>query len=230
VIKTAGSTKGPKLVNVDGDTAIFGGEQLAEWMLGSECEQRFSTWEKYVAEQALQADDSFPALTAAKQVPGRVVGNWNVVDLSVLDVGTLVRFAASVVWRASKSTVHFPGISLGPYEAAFGAYLLDENPGTPLPDCARLLVQFIDVQTSPRVDRVVVAPSCSREGSYRVHHFAMFGMWFQMMVGGAIYPAFDEICLSRTGLGVITDGSKLLAVVSDHVRRTTAKGILAAGV
>jgi hypothetical protein len=227
VIKTAGPGNGPKLVNLDVDTAIFGGEQLAEWMLDTECEQRFGTWENYISKQALQTDDSFPALTAAKQIPGLVVGNWRVVDLSGLDVGKLVRFAASVVWRASKSTVHFPSITLGPYESAFAAYLLDDDPLTPLPECARLLVQLIDDQTTPRVDRGVSAPWRSKEGSYHVHHFAMFGMWFQMMVGGAIHPAFDQFCLSRTGRGIVTDGSRLLGLVSGLIGRVTPKGALA---
>jgi len=52
-------------------------------------------------------------------------------------------------------------------------------------------------------------------------------MWFQMMVGGTIHPAFDQLCLSRTGRGIITDGSRLLGLVSRLVGRVTAKGALA---
>jgi hypothetical protein len=95
VIKAAGTGSGPKLINLAGDTAIFGGEQLAEWMLDTRCERRFGKWESYVSQQALQEYDSFPALTAAKQLPGLVVGTWRVVDLSGLDIGNLSPLPAS---------------------------------------------------------------------------------------------------------------------------------------
>ncbi len=213
-----------KLVNVRDEIAIFGGEQYADYLLCDACEQRFGNWETYVANIALQTDGRFPALANAMPIAGLAYENWRAVDLAGLQPATLARFAASVIWRASVSAV-FPGVSLGTYASAFASYLLDD--GVPVPSCARIVLQIIDPAPGPRVDRVVVAPSSSREGGYHMHHFAMFGMWFQVAVGGALPTGFDPFCIARTSHGLITDGARLRHLVAKRATSVTPKAGLA---
>lgn len=221
VVQTGGD---PNPVTVDGDVAVFGGEQAAEYMLCGQCEQRLGRWETYVSGVALQSDDAFPALAAAKSRPTITVGDWQVADLSSLDTEAISRFAASVVWRASASQL-FSGVSLGAHADSFAAYVLTD--GAMLPSSARLLINLLDPPAAPRIDRVVVAPASSREGGYHVHHFAMFGMWFRLMVGNAIPRSFDEICLARSRRGVITSGAELTRLVATRAHAVTPKGKLA---
>src|SRR5207249_1350880 len=117
-----GGTRDAKVINVRDGIAMFGGEQYAEYMLCSSCEQRFSDWEKYVANISQQLDGTFPALASAASV--RTVEDWRYVDLSSLDTSALVRFGVSVIWRAHTSMRNFREIQLGPYAPVIAAYLL----------------------------------------------------------------------------------------------------------
>jgi hypothetical protein len=223
VIQTAA---GGKLVNVQGDTAIFGGDQYAEYMLGTGCEQRIGRWETYVSGIALQTDDTFPALTAAKPIPGASNGEWTVADASALDVGTIARFASSVVWRASVSKT-FGTVSLGEtYEEVFRKYLHDDN--VPFPDSARLLVELYDPAKGPRIDRVVVAPESMKDPhGYHVHQFCIFGMWYRLLVGRLTPSNIDTFCVVKTGRVLLSDGSRLLQSVAKSALAKTPKGSLA---
>ena len=221
VLQSGGSN--PRIVNVQEDTAIFGGDQYAEYMLCDRCEQRIGRWENYVAGIALQVDDTFPALDQSVFV--RDVYDWRVVDLSALDTVAIVRFAVSVVWRASESAT-FSSVHLRSYSKAFRVFLFDD--AHPLPASSRLIVKLIDTKKGgPRVDRAVVPPASTREGMYHVHHFAMFGFWFHLMVGNELPPSFDAGCLYLTKYAMVTDGAKLAQTIHKKAVSVVPKGALA---
>lgn len=215
----------PQPVNVTGNDAVFGGEQWAEPMLCTNCEQRLGVWDNYASQIALHVDDTFPARAQAQRKPELDVEDWLGVDLSALNVASLTRFATSVIWRAHTSSEFFPEVRLGPHAATLAAYLLDPNAA--LPDCARLIVHIIEHQRGPRVDRVVVGPAASREDGYHVHHFATFGMWFRLMVGSQIPRVFDHACVARTNHAWISDGRRLMESIYEKARTVATRGALA---
>jgi|GEM_PF-6433006 len=173
-------------------------------MLCRDCETRIGDCENYVSGIVLQEDGRFPALDAVKPVStpagfewqlgdtsaatttgaddtARNAGfEWQLGDASALDVQSIARFAASVIWRASRSETYC-GVTLGDkYNAEFANFLLGK---AAFPASSRLLVELVNPEKPPRVDRIVVAPESTRDGGFHVHQFCMVGMWFRLIVG-----------------------------------------------
>jgi hypothetical protein len=220
--RPAGSPASP--VRVEGEIAIADPKQDAEYMLCRDCEEVIGRAETYVAAIALQDDGTFPALANVVPIPGASDGEWQVADASALDTDALAAFAASVVWRASASTL-YGKVTLGEkHGRAFASYIRGK---APFPSGARLLVEFLDPKNLPRIDRMVVAPESAREDGYHVHQFCMFGMWFRLAVGGVPPKSLDPFSLVRTKRVVLSDGRRLLRAVATRAHAVTPKGSLA---
>lgn len=212
----------PNVVMMADGEARTGQPQLTDYLLCSPCEQRVGRWEAYVAGVALQTSDRFPALDAATVEVD--IPNMKVLNLSALDVAQLVRFAASVFWRASIS-FRLPRVSLGAYEEPFREFLL----GTALdfPQAARLTVHLVRPTDGTRLDRVVALPYSGREDGYRVHRFAVFGFLFGMFVGGKLPELIDELCVVRTNRAVVNGDAMLRPGITEAFQRVRAVGALA---
>lgn len=221
--RPAGAPASP--VRVEGDVALASPNQDAEYMLCRQCEHIISKSESYVASVALQEDGTFPALSLVKVVPSAPDPEWQIGDASALDVDAITRFAASVVWRASAS-VMYSTLSLGDkYGAEFADYLL--TPGSPFPGHARLIVEFMNPQNLPRVDRMVVAPESTRDGGFHVYQFCMFGIWFRLLVGGLLPSTVSAVSFVDTKQVLLSDGRRLLASAAKRAQGVTPKGWLA---
>ncbi len=213
----------PSPVRVANGSAAASPHQEAEYMLCRTCEELLSDWEKYVASIALQEDDSFPALakTSILQMPPGF--EWKVGDAARLETEKIARFATSVIWRASVSTI-FQEVTLGnKYNRAFATYLLGDSQ---FPAQACLLVEFMNPQDIPRVDRNVVHPESQKNGSYHCHQFCAFGIWFRLFVGGQLPASISEFSFVEKKRVLLSDGTRLLRSVAQAVKRATPKGRL----
>lgn len=223
VIQTGSGDPNPIMIH--DDVARRGGRQLAEPMLCGSCEQRISTWENYLAQIAVQSDDTFPALAQAQRVLSMGTAEIAVFDVSSLDVAIIERFAVSVIWRASASETLFENVYLGDrYHAELGAFLLDDS--ATLPSYARLMVELLDAQRStPRLDRVVLPPHSGNRQGYFVHRFSLFGIVFNLIVGRLRPALFDLFSLVTTKRVLVSDGTQQIgAAISEQMLRVMANG------
>jgi hypothetical protein len=220
-----GSSDGT-MVKLDGDEARLDTEQYAEPLLCWPCEQHVARWDRYAAETSLQRNGKFPAFEAARPVEDVSGPELEVVDLRALETRSLIRFAVSVIWRASVGRL-FPKTSLGPYEEDVRRYL--QNDHVDLPDTARLLIVMIRPREDLPVDEVLLMPTAQRRDGYYTHRFAIFGFSFNLMVGGLLPSFFDDACAARTGRAVVDDGSIIVRDLAPTMRRVKANGGLIRG-
>ncbi len=211
-------------VQVADDVAITSGEQDAEYMLCRPCEERFGPAEQYVASIAVNENGTFPAVAKTTVVPTAPDPEWKIGDASALDCDAIAYFVVSVIWRASVSA-RFPKISLGPkYSAEFAEYLLGRSS---FPSSARLMVEFMQPGSLPRVDRMIVAPEGQSDVGFHVYQFCMFGMWFRLMVGSVLPDSIKPVSFLDTKHVLLSDGLRLLNEVSSKAKAATPKGKLA---
>jgi hypothetical protein len=208
-------------VQVHDDTALITGEQLSEYLLCQNAEGRFSTWEKTVARIALQSDETFPAKDAVVQLPDTEAEGESVADGSALPLD-IIPFALSVIWRASVSTL-FPKVSLGNrYNEEFRRFLVGD---TAVPSNVRLFVSIVNVNATPRIDRVVIPPDTLRVNGFHTHQFGHFGFYFHVIVGGQP-PILDRFCFIRTQRVILSDGTRMLKSAARTLIKATPKGKL----
>ena len=109
-LRLYGGMAGPNLVQMKHGRAMLLPTQLKEYLLCEDpCEKRTKRLADYACKISVQGDDRFPALETIRFLCGRP--DAAVCDTSTLDVSTFVRFAVSVIWRASVST-KVPGVKL----------------------------------------------------------------------------------------------------------------------
>ncbi len=199
---------GSNPVHVGDGRSMLRPTQLKEYLLCKRCEARIKPWEDCVAAISLQEDDRFPALEAATPFVGNVGDPLILADASTLDIEKLVRFAVSVIWRASVSS-KVPEVKLGRHEEGVAAYLRDDS--APFPEHARLRLELIRPMSEARFDRSVWGPYTHRDDLHlvRVHSFYWFGMWFHLHVGCEGASRVDLMCLANQGKLAITDGALL---------------------
>jgi hypothetical protein len=185
----------------------------------------FHHWEDYVSKVSHDEGDEFPALAVArKHIVDGTVRRSLVADVSDLDVNAIVRFGASVLWRAGVCSEHFPDIALGPYIDDFARFLCGE---APFPRRTRLLLTLFHRPAVPELSKLMTPPG---RGSFRGHPlyaFIFFGMSFEFLVGGTDQRAFDYACLARTGRAVITGGERHFHHLVRQADRVRAVGALA---
>lgn len=226
ITRTSGD---PNPVMIQGDVARQGGKQLAEYMLCRTCETMISRWENYAASIALQPNGTFPARMAARQVDGWNDDEMAVADASALDVAQLVRFGASVVWRASASRT-MEKVDLGPtHSERIAAFLLGSETA-PLPDTAFLLVELISPDDDLPIDEVIIPPyGGMNDEIFLQYRFALFGMVFYLIAGNLVPRGFDAACLARTGRVILSDGRRLLPDIAEMFGKALANGGLRRG-
>ncbi len=211
-------------VKVQNSSAVASPKQEAEYLLCRSCEEMFGIYEKYLSSISLQVDNNFPAMAQTRviQIDSRL--GLKVGDASNLDVEKIVRFAASVIWRASISTI-FPGTTLGAkYNQEFANYLLKK---TQFPIQACLLVDLINPKNIPQVDWVVVYPGSKKNGPYHCHQFHVFGIWFRLFVAGQFPASLTKFSFLEKKRVLISDGVRLLNFVEPVVKQASLKGRLA---
>jgi hypothetical protein len=132
-----------------------------EYMLCSECEQRFSRWESYFARAWKMADNQ----------PTTVNRNTTL-RLSRLDYTQFKLFHLSILWRLGASTLaEYKAVKLGPHQDRIGKMLLADNPGPPndYPFWAHLLFHEGRVSTD-----IIVGPRATKLNAVNVY-IVVFG-------------------------------------------------------
>lgn len=211
----------PNLVVVrDGGAWLGGQKQLSEHMLCKPCEDRIGRWEDYVARVSLQRDGkTFPARDAVQIQADLSRDDLVTADASALDVTALVRFAVSVAWRASESS-ELPGVSLGRYADAARVFLLgDGEDVTTMPEWCRVSLALVTPPAGLPIAEVIIPPYSGRlpGGRGHRHAFALFGMCFDVLVGGAAELVFSEICLGTKRRAFLSDGAQLAKEMTDPI-------------
>lgn len=214
-----------QIVLMSNGTAILSNDQMRERLLCEPCEQVIGVSERYVSQIVRQQDGSFPALTMVQRVlspPG--TATEHAADASSLDTDAIARFAASIFWRASVST-RFTELTLGRYEEHFRNFLRRQ---AAFPVDARLIATLIRPIDSSPVDQVMTMPAGSRaDGYYHQYIFVVLGIELLLAVGGQIPPAFDDLCLVRTRLVLVSSRGAFTKRMITLGAAATAKGKLA---
>jgi hypothetical protein len=218
---TGVSGKGASIpMQYDNGTLRRTGDQPKEHLLCGDCERIFGAWDAHIARLAVAPGGSFPGLQAVTLLKPRVPGIECEADGAALGQ-ELGRFAASVVWRASVSTV-LAEVDLGPYEEQFRRFLRGE---TEVLDCARLIVQLVDQEDlGMRVDRLGAAPYSYRERGCREHQFGVPGFVFTFRVGGLLPPHWVDFCFLRTRRVWVVDGLQMVQAVLERFGGATSRG------
>jgi hypothetical protein len=189
-MKTEGDKPAGQHILIHQGTARKTDNHIREFLLCTNCENRFSVAENVTSKLVWQVDDTFPWLSKL----GPTIGE-NVFDSSAIDVSSVAYFAASIIWRTTMSHGYL-GPGLGKYEVAFRQYLLDKSP---FPKQACLLVGLMTDPANPALppaDRVVTLPKTWRANGHHVHEFAICGVFFHLLVGAQL-PRGNRSCFSR---------------------------------
>jgi hypothetical protein len=187
-------------------------EQITDYVLCGECEQRFNdNGERWVLAYCNQFGAGFRLNDLLDQAqPLEVVGDAAIYAGSAIpeiDMEKLAYFAASVLWRGSvhdwrsgKDAVRSP--KLGPYEEDFRKYLMGHGPFPPN-------VFFgVDIVGDKNLWPSVFVPyGGRREDLMWQYVFPFLGIVFLFLLGKSVDPARFRYCAYRSPERLITRGS-----------------------
>ena len=220
----------PVPVAVENGVVMFQSKQLADFLLCEPCEGIVKAWDDYGAEVSYD-QGRFPALEHA--LAHVVADPFNspritTTDLSLLDAGALVLFGTSVLWRAAACRKLCPTIRLGPYFEPFRSFLLSSG-RQPFPNKARLVLQLLNTPETPQAQQIISKPAAGRHRTNRLFRVLLFGMSFELFVGGAAQDLqrLDLCCLARTKRAFVTDGYRHVPDLYNQAKRSTPKGAFA---
>lgn len=200
--------------------AGYSGKQMSTYLLCRPCEDLLGDWEDYAASVSLQEDSvTFPILGSAIVI--MATSDAAVAQLTGgVDVDKLSRFAVSVFWRADVAQTE-PVVDLHLAREPIRAYLL----GAPLPSQIDLVLTVLRPRPGVRrIDRTVIYPETNSEDGDR-HEFVACGMRFTLFTKPS--PDVLVASLPRKGRLVASDGSDLLATVTNRVQASAPYGKLA---
>jgi hypothetical protein len=172
--------------------------QLKAHLLCRDCEQRLSKQgEKWVLENCLKKDRSFPLATVLAARPPEVFSSTNPTrvyfadKVHEIDCSALAYFAASMFPRGSIHGWSEDGaipVKLGPFQESFRAYLMGLA-DFPV-DCALL----VTVREGKEIDRLTHAPVGERREFCHIYKFPMPGLAFSLAVGKNIPENYRNSC------------------------------------
>lgn len=185
-------------VKVAGKAACLTSDQITQYLLCDDCEDRFSKREDYVARLTVLENGTPRILQSIVRLdtPRGVLSELG----NDIDSAQIAYFASSIFWR---SCVMQRGCKLGPYESQFRSYLLEE---TPFPPIAMLSLGILEpyAQTDNPYHGInpyvwVTEPASSRAGALRLHGFILCGLVFRCFIGQALPIMWKQkICLAGT--------------------------------
>jgi len=193
------------------DITMTTSEQVREYFLCSECEQRFSAQGENYALSQVHNGKRFPLLEAlyaiapSNTVPARAetpeFRMYSEKDTPKINRTRLLYFCMSIFWRASAHL--WKGLrptELGPYGESIRKYLLGE---TAFP--SRISVQLF-VATDWLTQNTIFDPSTmKRFGPFKSHGFVTRGLVWWMHVGKQVPIDFYNICFETANKAIVVN-------------------------
>lgn len=192
--------KNPNPLLLSAEGAVQTSLQVKDYVLCSECEQRFNREGERYAMSQVQRGGKFPLLAALSAVsPSKASGGFAWYHRSVtpgIDREKLAYFALSVFWRASVHVWHNPEkmdppIRLGSFEEPIRKYLLGE---TGFPD---EIVLMLFVCTDSFSQNVFYEPNRGNDLDPTTWTFEARGLNFFLSGKSGKPPRFWEACLVK---------------------------------
>ena len=209
------------LVAISKDSVRFTDEQIHDYVLCAECEQRFGQVEDWVSRRCLQADGSFQLRDVL--VAQARLGNdpeMHVVAGKAAQIGAeqYVYFAASILWRAGVHVWRGAGsgsvsVQLGLYKEQLRLYLLGQ---TPLP--VDVAIGVIIAEKADTTDQFFTTPVLLDTKGYCHYEIVIPGIQFGIFVGQKMPNEARVACLLRS--------DDNLVFLTDHVEQRSMKGLL----
>lgn len=176
--------------------------QAKQYLLCDTCEQRFSTQgEKWVIRNCYRTEGSFRlrdlVRTNTPIFSGPEGRAHDASQVSGIDIGKLVFFSASVIWRASlrkwriQKQVYEP-LVVGNYQEELRLYLLGESP---FPQQA---VAIVYVSTSDVPPLTAMYPDVLGELGFDIYRFYIPGIWFHLLLGEGLTDDHRSMCILRS--------------------------------
>jgi len=173
-------------------------KQIKEYLLCSDCEQRFSKLGESWVLANMARIANFPLqdmLFSTKPLgvsPDRTFTCYSAAAISGIDMDALVYFALSIFWRSAAHQWRniegaMDGIKLGPYEELIRDFLL----GGPFPD--NIVVQ-VAVWPEKKVIPVAYTPRRGKAPGYHVFNFMIPGIEFRLLTGKQIPDEVFSSC------------------------------------
>lgn len=220
----APSLANPNPVHVGRAKAFTSSQQVKDYLLCDDCEQRFDkNGEKWVLSHCSQSEHSFPlreTLLATQPVhrdPNLTL--YEAAGIPGIDTEKLIYFALSVYWRAAVHTWRDVGgetpiaITLGPFEEPLRLFLLTE---APFPLGMALLARVSGLTT---LIGMLTSPETRKQNGYHAHHFFIPGIEFILLVGSHIPSHEANVSLSPAPGRFIGASPQRDRYVADHLSR-----------
>jgi hypothetical protein len=210
-------------VSISNGSSILTSSQIREYLLCGKCEKTLGRDEDYVARLAYQKDGRLGLLemTTRLQLPNHKAG----MTVDRLDCGSVIRFAASVLWRAHVSSrPECKDLRLSNLQAeALHKFLRNEAP-LPCRFCFAMVVLMDGEAGSSTWKSLIVPPATSANDG--VHQFFVCGLLFTFSTDHARLACL--YCGAGRGILVARPGQvKFIRSVLDNVQTATPKGKLA---
>lgn len=188
---------------VTNDIALPTSRQMENYLLCKTCEDRINkNGERWMMKYCYRGGSEFlfrDILNSAKPLlQGDKLRIYDAKNISSIDVGQIVYFAASVFWRAAVSfwpigKKRLKPIDLGPEcEERLRQFLLSSGP---FPNDATLAV-FVSPQPQPLL--VAYPPFGGRKDTWHDYRFVIPGVYFLLSVGKRISDFAKNICIVRS--------------------------------
>ncbi len=199
-------SEGKDPLHVGDGRAYKTSSQISEHMLCRDCEDHFARAEKYVSQLTYRSDGTSRLFDDAIACGPRLMPNGlRMVEVASLNREYLVRFAASVVWRAGVMKTRQLGVRLGPYAEVLREYL---NSECALPREVAITLQLLDV-SDPRTRNfaaLITFPKTTRIDEHYSHRFLLHGLHFDVSVGRRLPAGLRHFCLLHSGRGTVVIG------------------------
>jgi hypothetical protein len=197
--RARGGRSNPNPVKVTDGIAVQTSNQITEFLLCADCEQRFGVDEDYASRVAYQEDGSAPIFDHVLRLgeveadgaePGAVPAYP-----TTLDCESLLRFGASVLWR-SHISVDVPSCSLrADHAEAFRLYLLGQGRFPTDAACPLVFIEDAAGQGSP-IDLSFTTPATTEHDGFDTHRLLVCGLQFEFATGPRIPRAYRRLCFA----------------------------------
>ncbi len=179
------------IVRLQNNNLNYSDQQLKEYLLCENCEQKIGVWENYVKSISFDAEGQSQAINLLKIEQSNNIDKFAYIDKSLWDRDRIAYFAASVVWRASIIS-RSGSVSLGSYKEELRKYL---DKKAKFPQEASLLLYCQDPDHKPSYHQLVTSPVTDKLDKCHLHQFFCAGFLYKLFIGKTIPDEIKKLCL-----------------------------------